>query len=130
MFLFFLSFAFFSFVVVFNKPISQFTRAKEELSPSISRSRMIAWPFPIIPADGETKSTIHVFVVSETDRPLQGKVVTLTTTHGTLYETSATSDANGKATFSISAETPGIATLQAIVEPDVQLANQISLKFE
>lgn len=128
--LFFISFGFFASVIVFNKPITQFTRAKDEVTPSASRSRIVAWPFPIVKADGYSESTINVFVISEGDKPLSNKIVTLITNFGTLRETAQNTDNNGKATFHISSSSPGIAEIQAVVEPSINLKRKISLKFE
>src|SRR3989338_8641023 len=128
--LFFISFAFFAAVTIFNKPLTQFTRAKEDSIPSSIRSKILAWPFPSLKADGASESVISVFVISESDKPIANRVVTLSNTLGNLIETSATTDNNGKATFRISSTTPGIAEIEALVEPDVKLSQKISIKFE
>lgn len=130
MVLFFLSFAFFSIMTVFNKPITQFTRAREDVTPSINRSKIIAWPFPIIKADGISESTINVFIISESGIPLSNKVVTLVSSFGQLRESAVSTDNNGKAAFKITASTPGIADIEAIVEPSLKLSQKLSLKFE
>lgn len=128
--LFFISFAFFSAVLVFNKPITQFTRAKEEITPSAEKSKIIAWPFPSIKADGISESTITVFIVSQTGKPLSNKVITLISSIGQLKESSAVTDNDGKAAFHISSTNPGIAQIEAIAEPSIKLSKKISLKFE
>lgn len=127
--LFFISFAFFAVVTVFNKPITQLTRAKEDFTASSERSKLIAWPLTVM-ADGASESQINVFIVSESDKPLSNKVVTLTTTLGQLRSTAATTDNNGKATFSLISTTPGLAEIEAIVEPNIRLSKKISIKFE
>ncbi len=127
--LFFISFAFFAVLTVFNKPITNLTRAKEDVSSSAERSRMIAWPLSV-KANGTSQSLINVFVVSESDKPLSNKVVTLTNSLGQLRETAATTDNNGKVTFHISSTTPGIAEIEAIIEPNIKLPKKVSIKFE
>ncbi|MBI4225714.1 Ig-like domain-containing protein [Candidatus Roizmanbacteria bacterium] len=128
--LFFISFAFFAAVTIFNKPITELTRAKEDLTPSVVRSKILAWPFPSVKADGISESVISVFVISESDKPLENKVVTLSNNLGQLRQTTATTDNNGKATFNITSTTPGIAELEATVEPNIKLSQKLSIKFE
>lgn len=127
--LFFISFAFFAVVTVFNKPITQLTRAKEDLTPSAEHSKILAWPLSV-KADASSTSQITVFIVSESDKPLSNKVVTVTTSLGQFNQTAATSDNNGKAVFAISSSIPGIAKIEAIVEPNIKLTKKISIKFE
>ena len=128
--LFFISFAFFAAVTIFNKPLTQYTRAKEDFTPSAERSKILAWPFPSVKADGLTESTINVFVVSESDKPISDRKVSLSSTLGNITNTSAITDKNGKATFNISSTTPGIAELEAVVDPNIKLTQKISINFE
>src|SRR3990167_10515240 len=106
LFLFFVAFGFFSAVTVFNKPITQFTRAKEDSIPSSAKSKIIGWPLTL-KADGVSESTISIFVVSESDKPLTNKSVKLLTTVGQVKESSAASDGNGKATFHLTSASSG-----------------------
>ena len=128
--LFFLSFAFFAGLTIFNSPLNSLIRAKEDFTPSPIRSRIIAWPLSSIKANGVSESEINVFIVSESDKPISNKQVTLTTTLGNLKETSVETDNNGKATLHISSTTPGIAQIQASVEPGIRLNQNISIEFE
>ncbi|OGK24636.1 hypothetical protein A3A46_00795 [Candidatus Roizmanbacteria bacterium RIFCSPLOWO2_01_FULL_37_13] len=128
--LFFISFGFFTAILIFKAPLIQLTRAKEDFTPSPVRSKMLAWPLSYLNADGGSESVISVFIVSQSDRPLADKVVTLTNTIGTLKETAKTTDNNGKATFSITSTIRGIAEIEAIVEPNIKLSKKISIKFE
>lgn len=127
--LFFISFGLFAFVTVFNKPITQLTRAKEDSVPSAERSRMIVWPLNV-KSDGTTGATITVFVVSESDKPLPNKVVTVSNTLGQFKETAVTSDSSGKSVFTLTSQTPGIAEIEVMIEPNIKLAKKISVKFE
>ncbi len=134
--LFFISFAFFAIVTVFNKPITQFTRAKEDSTPSGTKSKIIAWPLEVA-ADGEKTSIINIFIISESDKPLSNKVVTLTTSCGQLKQAASTTDNNGKASFELSSNDPNCtAQVGAIVEPNITLTNsngapnKVSIKFQ
>jgi len=128
--LFFISFAFFTAVIIFKEPLTQLTRAKEDYTPSSVHSKILAWPFPTVKADGISESVISVFVISQSDKPLVNKLVTLTSTLGKLKETTAETDNNGKATFRISSTTSGIAEIEATVEPNIKLNQKISIAFE
>src|SRR3989344_9028731 len=94
--LFFLSFAFFATVTIFNKPLTQFIRAEEDFEPSPVRSTILAWPLSYLKADGLSESVINVFVISESDKPIANKLVTLTNSLGILKESAATTDDSGK----------------------------------
>jgi hypothetical protein len=128
--LFFISFAFFTAAIIFKEPIVNLTRAKDNSTPSPVRSKILAWPLSYLNADGNSQSVINVFVISQSDRPLANKLVTLTNTLGSLKETAKTTDNNGKATFSITSTTSGIAEIEAVVEPNIKLNKKISIKFE
>lgn len=127
--LFFLAFGVFTSILVFNKPLTQLARAKEDLTPSAEKSKMLAYPLYSIAANGKAVSVINVFVNSITEKPLANKVVGLTTTVGTVSATSATTDTNGKAEFRLSSTTPGIAKVEATVE-GVKLLQTVTIKFE
>ncbi|OGK18517.1 hypothetical protein A2866_00900 [Candidatus Roizmanbacteria bacterium RIFCSPHIGHO2_01_FULL_39_8] len=129
LFLFFVAFGFFSAVTVFNKPITQFTRAKEEILPSASKSKIIGWPLTL-KADGQTESTISVFVVSESDKPLTDKSVKLLSTLGQVKEQSVTTDGNGKAEFHLVSTTPGTAEIEAEVDPSIKVTQKVTIQFE
>ena len=128
--LFFISFAFFAAVTIFNKPLTQFTRAKEDFTPSADRSKIIAWPFPTLKADGISETVISVFVVSESDKPISDRVVTLSASLGNLKVSTVTSDNNGKAEFRLFSSVPGISEIEATVEPNIKLNQKVSIQFE
>lgn len=127
---FFLSFITFAFLTVFNKPITQFTRAKEDLVASPEKSLIIAWPYLSVPADGKTESAINVFVISPSDKPVSNKTVTLLTNLGQVKESQLTTDNDGKVTFHLSSLTPGISEVRAVVDRTVELSHKITVKFE
>lgn len=133
MFLFFLSFALFASMVIFEKPLSNFTRAKEELAPSTSDSLIFAWPFTT-KADSTSQSTVTVFVRNIKTKPLSNKVVSISSTLGTFKETSVTSDKEGKAEFHLISDTPGIAEVTAKIEgmegSDGVLSHKVTVQFE
>ncbi|OGK23782.1 hypothetical protein A2954_03140 [Candidatus Roizmanbacteria bacterium RIFCSPLOWO2_01_FULL_37_12] len=128
--LFFISFAFFAGLTIFNDPLTRLIRAREDFTPSPVRSKILAWPLSSIKANGISESEINVFIVSESDKPVPNKLVTLTSTLGNLKESSATTDNNGKATLHITSSSPGIAEVQASVEPGVNLNQKITIEFE
>jgi len=66
MLVFFLSFGIFMTVLVFNKPINQLTRAKEESVVSEKNSLVFACPLNA-QADGKSQNKITVFVRSYTN---------------------------------------------------------------
>lgn len=127
--LFLISFAIFAIVAVFNKPITEFTRAKDDTSPSPNKSKIIAWPLAI-KADGISKSTISIFVISQSDKPLANKVVTLLNTGGQLTQITSTTDNGGKADFYLTSVNPGTSQIEAVVEPNVKLSQKVTIKFE
>lgn len=128
--LFFISFAFFAGLTIFNEPLSTLISAKEDFTPSPVRSKIIAWPLSSLEANGVSESEINVFIVSESDKPISNKEVTLSTTLGSLKEASATTDNNGKATLHITSSAPGIAEIQATVNPGITLNQKVTIKFE
>ncbi len=128
--LFFISFAFFAGLTIFNKPLNTLIRAKEDFTPSPVRSRIIAWPLSSINANGLSESVINVFIVSESDKPIPNKAVTLISTLGTVKEPNATTDNNGKATLHLTSATAGVAEVQATVEPGINLNQKITIEFK
>lgn len=127
--LFILTFGVFAGVVVFNKPLTQLTRAKEEAIPSLKNSLVFAWPLEL-DADGTTASTITVFIRTDLSKPLTGKPVTLTSTLGAVKEQSVTTDAEGRAVFTLTSAEKGIAELQAFIDNTSPLERKISVKFK
>lgn len=127
--LFFLAFGLFASVLIFNKPLTQLARAKEELVPSAEKSKILAYPLYSISANGNSESSVSVFINSLTEKPLSGKLVTLTSTLGKVSPQSATTDNNGKAVFQVSSDAPGVAELEATVE-NIKLQQKVSVKFE
>ena len=128
--LFFISFAFFAVLTIFDKPLSTLIRAREDFTPSPRRSKILAWPLSSINANGVAESEINVFVVSESDKPVPNRQVTLTSSLGNIKEPSVTTDNNGKATLHITSTSPGVAQIQASVEPGIILTQKITIQFE
>lgn len=126
---FFLSVSIFITVVFFNKPLAQFTRAKEDFTPSATNSLVFAFPLSV-KADGEAQSTINVFVRSDKGMPVKDQKVTLSSTLGNIKEANSTTDEQGKATFQLVSSKSGIAQIGAIVGDSLQLTQKLSVKFE
>ena len=127
--LFFLTFGIFSAVVVFNKPLTQMTRAKEDVVASATNSLIFAWPITV-KADGKSMSTITVFARTSSDKPLANKSVTVTTTLGELKESAVTTDNQGKALFLLNSQEKGTAEVGAVINGDITLSSKVSVKFE
>lgn len=126
--LFFLSFALFAVMVVFQEPLSHLTRAKEEFEASGDHSLMFAWPLSAV-ADGKSGSTITVFVRSTKGRPLSNKTVAVSSSLGQVQSIETTSDKEGKATFRVISDTPGIAEIQAVIDNNVPITQKVTVKF-
>lgn len=127
--IFFLSFTIFVSLIFFNKPLAQFTRAKEDYLPSASNSLIFAYPLSV-PADGATESTVSVFIRSDKGMPVKEQKVTLMSSVGSIRETNVTTDDQGKASFHISSPTAGIANIEAYVGGSIKLSQKLSVKFQ
>lgn len=127
--IFLLLFGLFTSVLIFNEPLISFTRARDELAPSASKSIIFAWPLKL-PADGVSKSAITVFVRNEKGGALSNKRVALNSTLGTLSAPSVVSNKNGKAEFTISSATPGVAKLQATIDGSTPVSQTVSIQFD
>lgn len=127
--LFFVAFLFFTTLVVFKNPLSTITRAEKAAQPSGANSLIFAWPLNV-KADGQSEVKIDVFVRSETNGPLENKTVAVNTTLGNLKVLDATSDKEGKTTFSLNSNTPGVAELTATIDNTLPLTQKLTIKFE
>jgi len=127
--IFLLSFGIFTTIVVFNKPLTQFTRASEENNPSPNNSLIFAWPLTTA-ADGKTAANVNVFVRSYKATPLSNRVVKLSTSLGNIKEINNTTDKTGKATFEIVSGEKGIAEVEATIDTNVKIVQKVSIKFE
>lgn len=129
MLIFFLSFGLFTSVLVFNKPLSRLTRAKEEFLPSSDTSLIFAWPLTAV-ANGQPTVAVNIFVRNVNNLPLPNKKVSLVTSLGNINEVQSTTDKSGKATFNLGSTSPGLAELTATVDNQVQLKQKVTIKFE
>jgi len=125
-FLFFLVFSLFITVVIFNEPLSQITRAKEDSLPSTEKSLIFAWP---LDSNVNNQVTVSVFVRNNKGVPLANKNVILQSTLGEVSPKFTSTDANGKASFNLVSINPGISELSAIVEGS-SLKQKVSIKFQ
>ncbi len=126
--LFFLSFLFFLSVVLFNRPLSNLIRAKEDTLPSAQSSLLFVWPIDS-KADGQSQVKIDVFVRSDSNKQLSNKQVRVSSTLGEVQPASAISDKSGKASFTLVSSTPGIAEVSAIAD-STPLTSKITVRFE
>lgn len=125
--IFLIVFSLFTSLMIFNKKLSTLTRAKEDFSPSSSKTLLFAWPL-LLPADGRSESTITIFVRNEKLFPLNNKKVILTSDLGTIKEIQSISQKDGKAEFKISSSIEGVAKIKATVD-NIPIAQTISIKF-
>jgi len=128
-FLFLLSFILFITLVVFNKQITTKLRAREETDPSVSKSLILAWPLNLS-ADSKSESVIQVVVRNAKGGKVANRVVNLTTTLGTLKETSVNAGASGIAEFHLTSDKPGLALIKATVDSNVPLTRQVTINFQ
>lgn len=126
--LFFLSFFVFISVVVFGKPLSRFTRAAEESRPSSAKSLIFAWPLSASVANSETVR-VDVFVRSETGIPIPKRPIVVNATLGSVSPKVVQSDNTGKASFSLTSQTPGTAQVTATIDSSVPITQKVSVKF-
>ncbi|MBI4004581.1 Ig-like domain-containing protein [Candidatus Roizmanbacteria bacterium] len=127
--IFFLAFGIFTAAIVFEKPLTQLTRAKEEARASETASLLFAFPLNA-KADGISTATITVFARANTNRPIVSRTVKLTTTVGKIKQNSQLTDNDGKATFLLTSDTPGLARIEAVVDNQVKLSQKITVNFE
>lgn len=127
MMIFFLAFTVFITFVVFNEQLSTVTRASTDFV-SAEKSLVFAWPLSL-KADGEEESEITVFIRSEDGRSIEGKTVTLETTLGEVLEDTVVTDKGGKALFTLTSSSPGVAEITAIVDNST-VTRTVSVKFE
>ena len=125
--LFFFSFFIFSTYVVLNKPLTKYTRASEELRTSAQSSLIFAWPLQV--KANSKGTTVTVFARNVNGRALAGKPVTINSSFGTIKESLATTDSEGKSLFYITSSTAGVAEFEAIVD-NIKIQRKISVKFE
>lgn len=127
MMIFFLAFTVFITFVVFNEQFSTITRASTDFV-SAEKSLIFAWPLTL-KADGTEESEITVFIRTEDGRAIEGKSVTLETTAGQVLEDTVVTDKGGKALFTLTSSSPGVAEITAIVD-NITVKRTVSVKFE
>lgn len=116
-------------VIFLNDPITRLTRAANPTSqPSASMSLIFAWPLNVA-GNGKEKSTITVFIRDSSGRALEGKEVRITSSLGAIANDTATTDTAGKATFTVTSNTPGISTIEATVDT-TKLLKKVTVQFK
>ena len=127
--LFFLLFTVFSLLVAFNQPISRLTRAKEESAPSATQTRVFAWPLYNVKADGKAWSTVTVIVRNEKTNPIEGRLVTISTSLGTVKESTLSTNKQGMAIFQLTSATPGVAQVEVMIDNSIKASQEVSVEF-
>lgn len=124
---FFVLFGLFISLMLFEKPLVRFTRAKQE-RPSAEKSILFAWPLRV-PADGKSESTINVFIRNDNGDELGKRTVTLTAAIGEFEESTVVADKLGKAEFKIKSSVAGIAEIRGVVENSTPIVQTVSIEF-
>lgn len=115
-------------LIIFKNPITQLTRAKEDVTPSPEQTLIFAWP-QSVPADGSSSSKITVFVRSVNNKPISNRIITLTSTNGTFEQNYLISDEQGQGSFKLTSTKPGVADISAVIDNAISVKNRISVKF-
>lgn len=126
--LFLVIFLSFITLVLFKNPITQFTRAKEDITPSSNETLIFAWPLSV-PANGINQSKVTVFIRSLNGKPVVNHTVTLSTTLGAFKENNIASDDKGQSIFTLTGTAPGVASISAVIDNTIPVINKISVKF-
>ncbi len=129
MLIFMISFGLFATITVFNKPLTRFTKAKEEFLPSSESSLLFAWPLTE-KANGKYTVQVNVFVRNAMNIPLPNKKVRLTASVGNIKQNDIDTDKAGKASFMLSSDSPGMSEVTAMIDNQVELKQRITIKFE
>lgn len=128
--IFFLFFAIFTMAVIlpFNF-FSKFTQASIETMPSTETTRTLAWPLFGVKADGQTESTVTVIVRNSKTKPLEGRLVSVSTTLGTVKESATPTSKEGMAVFHVVSDTPGTAGINVTIDNAIQTTQNVSVQF-
>ncbi len=119
----------FSLLIISRRSSGFLTRATEENDPSAEKSLILAWPLSVNLKE-PTNVKITVFVMNNKGVPLAYKKVTLSSNIGKFKENNILTDKHGKAEFNFLNDSPGIASIEAVVNDNIILKNKISIKFE
>ncbi|MCX7996904.1 MAG: Ig-like domain-containing protein [Patescibacteria group bacterium] len=125
--LFFLAFVVFMTFMVFNDQLTTAARASNQ-SFSPQRSLVFGWPLNL-KADGKERAEITVFIRDNEGDAVPNRIVSAQTTLGTLDKDTVQADANGKAVFTLTSTTPGLAELEAFVD-NTPITTRISIQFQ
>ncbi len=128
--IFFLFFAIFALSVALPpSSFTRFTQAEVDSQPSAEATRVLAWPLYGIKSDGRSESTITVIVRNTKTKPLEGRMVSVTSSLGTLRETATPTNKEGMAIFHLSSTTPGTASIDVTVDNSIQTSQKVSIQF-
>lgn len=106
-FLFFMSFAVFSTIIVFNRPLTSLTRAREDTNPDPKESIVVIDKSGnVLRADGQEEATITVFIRNASKRNLMNKPVQVSASVGIIRE-GVTNTTEAGAKFHLTSTTPG-----------------------
>ena len=124
---FLLVFLSFISVVLLNRNLLIFTRAKMEYKPSASKTIILAWPL-------ETKvngtSVVTVFVRDKANHPLKNQRVRLDSTLGVVNPLADKTDEKGKIVFNLTSDKPGKALLTVFINNEIKVKQSLSVIFK
>lgn len=127
---FFLFFAIFAVSVALPPgSFTKFTQASVETKPSGETTRVLAWPLFNIKSDGKTESTITVIVRNAHTKPLEGRLVTVSTSLGSFRETTIPTNKEGIAIFHLVSDMSGTANIDVIIDNSIPATQKVSVQF-
>lgn len=116
-------------VAVAKIPLFSFTEAANDNRPiSLTSSLIFAWPLEV-KADNEENTEITVFIRDKDGKGIPEKQVTISSTIGDILGNPSITDSQGKAVFTITSATNGVAEIEAMVD-NRKLQNNVTVKFE
>lgn len=128
--IFFLFFIIFSLAVVLPpSTLTSLTQAQGESLPSAETTRILAWPLYGVKADGHTESSITVIVRNAKTKPIEGRLVSVASTLGTVRETATPTNKEGMVIFHLVSNSPGTANINVTIDNSVQASQNVSVQF-
>lgn len=127
---FFLFFAVFAVSVALPpRTFSRFTSASVETKPSADATRVLAWPLFGVKSDGKAESKVTVIVRNASTKPLEGRLVTVSTSLGSFHETSLPTNKEGIAIFHLVSNSSGTADINVLIDNEIQASQKVSVQF-
>lgn len=128
--LFFVVFvSFVGYLFLSGNPNTSVTRASNiNTTVSTNDSLVFAWPL-LIPADGETQSTVTIFVRNSNGQGIPSKNISVSTTLGTFDVSTGVTNSEGRVDFTLTSSELGIAEVTAQAD-NLALSRSVTVEFE